>query len=412
MLAARRINIKKYLYTDPVKDWHNLSMNQPRSMTLDSKLPGVGTTIFTIMSKLAADAGAINLSQGFPDFDGPPLLLERVTHYLNSGFNQYAPMAGVAALRAQIAAKTQRVYGLSVDADREVTVTAGATEAIFCAITALVRPADEVIVFDPVYDSYEPAVTLAGGVTRHVPLRGPDYAPDWNLVEDTITDRTRVIIINSPHNPTGSVWSAADVGALADVIRDRQIYVIADEVYEHIVFDGQRHESLLRHPQLYAQSLVVSSFGKTYHTTGWKIGYCVAPPELTAELRKVHQFVTFVANTPVQMGLADYMAAQPDYVDGLGAFYQGKRDLFCSMLRDSRFTLKPSAGSYFQMLDYSAISSEPDTELAHRLTVEHGVASIPVSVFYAQPPESRVLRFCFAKDDRTLARAAEILCRL
>ncbi len=381
-------------------------------MNPGSKLPGVGTTIFTVMSKLAADSGAINLSQGFPDFDGPPLLLERVTHYLNSGFNQYAPMAGVVPLREQIAAKVQRLYGLEVSSESEVTVTAGATEAIFCAITALVRPGDEVIVFDPVYDSYEPAIHLAGGRARHLQLKSPDYRPDFDELKDAIGPNTRAILLNSPHNPTGSVWRADDVASLIDIVRDTDVYLIADEVYEHIVFDGARHESLLRYPELYARSLVVSSFGKTYHTTGWKIGYCVAPVELTAELRKVHQFVTFVANTPVQLGLADYMQAQPNYVDGLGAFYQGKRDLFCRMLGDSRFTLVPSAGTYFQMVDYSALSSELDTELARRLTLEQGVASIPVSVFYSAPPESRVLRFCFAKDDVTLERAAERLCRL
>jgi methionine aminotransferase len=381
-------------------------------MDLQSKLPGVGTTIFTVMSKLAAEAGAINLSQGFPDFDGPPLLLERVTHYLNNGFNQYAPMAGVPSLRQQIAEKVQRHYGLRVDADSEVTVTAGATEAIYCAITALVRPGDEVIVFDPVYDSYEPAVTLAGGRTLHLQLQGGDYRPDWDRVRDAVGPRTRVIILNTPHNPTGSVWRAEDMAALGEIIGNREIYLIADEVYEHIVFDGQRHESLLRYPELYSRALIVSSFGKTYHTTGWKIGYCVAPPLLTAELRKVHQFVTFVANTPVQMGLADYMERAPDYVQTLSGFYQRKRDLFCNLLRDSRFTCRPAAGTYFQMLDYTDVSSERDTELARRLTLDCGVAAIPVSVFYERPPEARMLRFCFAKDDATLMRAVERLCAL
>ncbi len=381
-------------------------------MAIDSKLPGVGTTIFTVMSKLAADSGAINLSQGYPDFDGPARLLERVTHYLNGGFNQYAPMAGVLALREQIARKVARLYGCRADAETEVTVTAGATEAIFCAITALVRPGDEVIVFDPVYDSYEPAITLAGGVARHIPLRSPTYRPDWDRVAAAINNRTRLIVFNSPHNPTGSVWLAEDMSALAEVLGDRPIYLVADEVYEHIVFDDERHESVLRYPDLYRRALVVSSFGKTYHVTGWKIGYCVAPAELTTELRKVHQFVTFVANTPVQMGLADYMAACPEYVDGLPAFYQRKRDLFLNLLRGSRFVGTPSAGTYFQMLDYSELSNERDVDLTRRLTVEHGIAAIPVSVFYATPPELRVVRFCFAKDDDTLARAAEILCRL
>jgi methionine aminotransferase len=383
-----------------------------RRMTIESKLPRVGTTIFTVMSRLAAEHGAINLSQGFPDFDGPPALLERVTWYLNHGYNQYAPMAGVVALREQIAAKVARLYGLGVSAEHEVTVTAGATEAIFCAITALVRPGDEVIVFDPVYDSYEPAITLCGGVTRHLRLRAPRYLPDWNEVKDALGPRTRLIVINTPHNPTGSAWDVADIETLADIVARSGAYVVSDEVYEHIVFDGRRHESLLRRPDLYARSLVVSSFGKTYHTTGWKIGYCVAPPALTQELRRVHQYVTFVANTPVQHGLADFMATCPQHVDALPAFYQSKRDRFCDLLANSRFSFAPSAGTYFQLLDYSAISDERDVDLARRLTVEHGVAAIPVSVFYDAPPDARVLRFCFAKDDSTLHRAAEILCRL
>jgi methionine aminotransferase len=381
-------------------------------MAIDSKLPDVGTTIFTVMSRLAAEHGAINLSQGFPDFDGPPALLERVTHYLNHGFNQYAPMAGVAKLRERIAEKVQRLYGLAVSPEDEVTVTAGATEAIFCAITALVRNGDEVIVFDPVYDSYEPAIRLCGGVARHLVLRGPGYRPDWDEVRDAVNSRTRLVVVNTPHNPTGSAWTAEDVASLAEIVDRRGLYVVADEVYEHIVFDGRRHESVLRRPDLYARSLVVSSFGKTYHTTGWKIGYCVAPRELTDELRRVHQFVTFVANTPVQHGLADFMALAPEYATSLGAFYQAKRDRFDSLLARSRFRLEPSAGTYFQLLDYGAISAERDVDLARRLTIEHGVAAIPVSVFYDRPPESRVLRFCFAKDDSTLARAAEILCRL
>jgi methionine aminotransferase len=381
-------------------------------MSVESKLPRVGTTIFTVMSRLAAEHGAINLSQGFPDFDGPPALLERVTWHLNHGHNQYAPMAGVVTLREQIAAKVARLYGLGVSPEHEVTVTAGATEAIFCAITALVRPGDEVIVFDPVYDSYEPAVTLCGGVTRHLVLDPPRYRPDWDAVLDAIGPRTRLIVVNTPHNPTGAAWSEDDVDALADIVARTGVYVVSDEVYEHIVFDGRRHESLLRRPDLYARSLVVSSFGKTYHTTGWKIGYCVAPPELTQELRRVHQYVTFVANTPVQLGLADFMAACPGHVDELPAFYQSKRDRFCDLLGNSRFTFEPSAGTYFQLLDYRAISDEGDVELARRLTVEHGVAAIPVSVFYRKPPRHRVLRFCFAKSEETLARGAEILSKL
>jgi methionine transaminase len=381
-------------------------------MQIESKLPNVGTTIFTVMSRLAAEEGAINLSQGFPDFDGPPALLERVTHYLTSGHNQYAPMAGVAALRQQIALKVAGLYGCAVDPETDVTVTSGATEALFCAITALVRPGDEVILFDPAYDSYRPAVDLCGGRAQHIPLLAPDFKPDWQRVRDTINTRTRLIVINTPHNPTGSVWNADDIDALRDVVADNDIYLLADEVYEHIIFDGRQHESLLRHADLYARSLVVSSFGKTYHTTGWKLGYCVAPATLTTELRRVHQYVTFCSNTPIQLALADYMAAEPGHARELGAFYQGKRDVFLDLIATSRFTFTPAAGTYFQLLDYSAISSETDTALATRLTREAKVASIPISVFYAEPPRTSLLRFCFAKDDRTLARAAEILCSL
>jgi methionine aminotransferase len=379
---------------------------------INSKLPGVGTTIFAVMSKLAADHGAINLSQGYPDFDGPPELLARVTYYLNHGFNQYAPMPGVPALREQIAAKVADHYGLSVDPETEVTVAAGATVAIFCAITAMVHPGDEVILFDPAYDSYEPAVRLAGGVARHVPLAVESFTPDWDRVRDAMSERTRMIVTNTPHNPTGAVWSADDVTALTELSRDFDFYLVADEVYEHIIFDGVRHESLLRYPELYARSFVVSSFGKTYHTTGWKMGYCVAPPALTEEYRRVHQYVTFVVNNPIQLGLADFMRDVPEHAKELPAFYQAKRDKFCAVIGDSRFEFSPSAGTYFQLVDYSALSNEKDTELAKRMTIEHGVASIPLSPFYEVPPEQTLIRFCFAKDDATLERAGEILCRL
>ncbi len=379
---------------------------------ITSKLPGVETTIFTVMSELAQEHGALNLSQGFPDFDGPPQLLERVQHYLTHGFNQYAPMMGVPALREAVAAKVSALYGLTADPDAEVTITSGATEALFCAIAAVVSPGDEVIVFDPAYDSYEPVVTLQGGITRHVPLHPPDYRVDWDQVADLLSERTRLIITNTPHNPTGTVWQAGDVDALAQVVADRRMFVLADEVYEHIIFDGQEHQSLCRYPELYARAFVVSSFGKTYHTTGWKIGYCVAPPALTAEFRRIHQFVTFTSNTPVQLGLADFLSAHPEHHLTLGNFYQPKRDLFCQLLEGSGFRAVPSAGTYFQLLDYSAFSDENDMDLAMRLTRESRIASIPVSVFYAQPPDHRMLRFCFAKDDATLRRGAEILCSL
>jgi methionine aminotransferase len=381
-------------------------------MSFDSKLPNVGTTIFTVMSQLATEHGALNLSQGFPDFDGPLALKARVIHHLNQGHNQYAPMAGVVALREQIAHKVSALYDCQVDSDREVTVTAGATEALFCAITAVVKPGDEVIVFDPAYDSYEPAITLSGGVTVHVPLTAPAFTPDWDRVRAALTDQTRLVIVNTPHNPSGAVWSALDMAELASIVASRDCYVIADEVYEHITFDGRRHESLLRNPALYARAFVVSSFGKTYHVTGWKTGYCVAPPALTMELRRIHQYVNFVANTPIQHALADYMAMAPEHAISLGDFYQSKRDLFLDRLADSRFRWVPSAGTYFQLLDYSGVSNEQDVELARRLTIEHGLASIPISVFYRDAPELKLLRFCFAKDDATLERATEILCRL
>ncbi len=374
-----------------------------------SKLPDVGTTIFTVMSELARAHGALNLSQGFPDFDGPRYLLERVRHHMGNAQNQYAPMTGVAPLRAAIAHKVGALYGCPVDPEREVTVTAGATEALFCAIAAVVRPDDEVIVFDPAYDSYDPVVRLQGGRCVHIPLLAPTYSVDWDRVADAITPRTRLVIVNTPHNPTGAVWSHHDLETLDRLLSGREIYVLGDEVYEHIVFDNRAHASLCRLPSLFARSFVVSSFGKTYHVTGWKIGYCVAPAALSAEFRRIHQFVTFAANTPVQLGLADFLSAHPEHHLNLGAFYQRKRDRLCDLLAGSRFVIRPSAGTYFQLLDYAALSDEPDVALARRLTCDAGIATIPVSVFHAVDPGERVLRICFAKDDATLERAAAIL---
>ncbi len=379
---------------------------------LTSKLPDIGTTIFTVMSELALETGALNLSQGFPDFDGPRALLDRVEHYLNNGSNQYAPMMGVPSLREAIAVKVADLYAAELDPGTEITVTSGATEALFCAIAAVVNPGDEVIVFDPAYDSYEPVVRLQGGLTRHVPMHPPDYRIDWDRVADLVNDRTRLIITNTPHNPTGSVWDQADIEALRTIVSRRNIYLVADEVYEHILFDGRRHESLTRYPELFARSFVVSSFGKTYHTTGWKIGYCTAPASLTEEFRRIHQYVTFTSITPVQLGLADFLADHPEHHRSLGAFYEAKRDLFCTLLADSPFEVVPSAGTYFQLLDYSGWSNERDTELAVRLTREAKLASIPTSPFYETDPGHKVLRFCFAKDDETLEQAAEILCGL
>lgn len=381
-------------------------MNYP-----SSKLPHIGTTIFTVMSQMAADYQAINLSQGFPDFDGPRVLLDGVAGYINQGVNQYAPMMGVPALREQIAAKVARLYGNAVT-DAEVTVTSGATEALFAAIAAVVRPGDEVIVFDPAYDSYEPAVTLNGGRTVHLQLQPPRFGIDWQQVQAAITPRTRLIILNSPHNPTGAVLEADDLAQLAALVRDTDILLLSDEVYEHIVFDGQVHQSLHRHPELYERSFVVSSFGKTYHTTGWKIGYCVAPPPLSAEFRKMHQYLTFSTCTPMQWALADILRGQPEHADQLPAFYQQKRDSFCHLISSSRFRFTPSAGTYFQLVDYSAISDLPDVEFCRWLTQQAGVAAIPVSVFCQTPPEMRLIRFCFAKGQDTLERAAERLCAL
>lgn len=378
-----------------------------------SRLPRVGTTIFTVMSALAQECGALNLSQGFPDFAVPPALLEAVVQHLRAGHNQYAPMAGLPRLREAIAAKTQVAYAVAPDPVHEITVTSGATEALFCAMQAVLRPGDEAIVFDPCYDSYEPGIELAGARAVHVPLATPGFRPDWQCFADALGPRTRLVIMNSPHNPTGSVWSADDLQQLATLLRDREVWLLSDEVYEHIVFDGRRHESVLRHPELAARAFVVSSFGKTFHATGWKLGYCIAPVALSAELRKIHQFVTFSTATPMQHALADFLESAPDHWQQLPAFYQHKRDLFCRLVDGARFGCTPSAGTYFQLLDYSAISDETDVELARRLTREAGLASIPVSVFSVAPdPAQRLLRFCFAKDDATLERAAAIIRRL
>ncbi len=376
------------------------------------KLPDVGTTIFTVMSQLAAECRALNLSQGFPDFDAPPELLDRVTRHLRAGHNQYAPMAGVPELREQIALKTARLYGRRVDPVTEITVTSGATEALYCAIQAFVHPGDDVLVFDPAYDSYEPAVRLAGGTATHVPLLPPAFSIDWQRVRDALTGRTRMIIVNSPHNPTGATLSASDLESLAAITRERPIVIVSDEVYEHIVFDGRRHESLHRHEELAGRSFVVSSFGKTYHATGWKVGYCAAPPALMGEFRKIHQFVQFCVVTPVQLALAEFLESAPSHYLDLPAFYEAKRDVFCELLASSRFRLTPSQGTYFQLLDYGGITRERDVDYARRLTREAGIASIPVSVFYREPPDATLLRFCFAKDGETLGRATEILCRI
>ena len=379
---------------------------------LRNKLPGKGTNIFSVMTAMAQQHDAINLSQGFPDFDGPEALRERVAYHMAHGHNQYAPLAGVPELRELIADKVLDLYGCKVNPDHEVVVTPGATEAIFCAITAVVHPGDEVIIFDPAYDTYEPSVLLNGGVTRHIALHYPDFAIDWQQVRDTITDRTRLIILNTPHNPTGTVWSEQDTQQLRGVIAGRNIHLLSDEVYEHISFDGISHLSLLRYPDLAAKTYVISSFGKTYHTTGWRIGYCVAPRVLMDELLRIHQFINFSTNTPMQYAIADFLRDCPQHHHELGTFYQQKRDLFCDLMTASQFKLAPSAGTYFQLAEYSAISDEPDTEFTTRLTREHKVAAIPISVFYKDAPKQQVVRFCFAKHDHTLQEAADKLISL
>lgn len=380
-------------------------------MPMTSKLPDVGTTIFTVMSKMAADHGAINLSQGFPDFEAPAELIERVSHYMRRGMNQYAPMQGVPALRQRIAAKIGLLYGVDVDPDTQITVTSGATEALYAAITVVVQNGDEVIVVEPAYDSYVPAIQLSGGRPVYVPMVFPGYRVDWDRLRDAVSERTRLIILNSPHNPTGTALDDGDVALLQEIVGGRDIYILSDEVYEHIIFDGRPHQSMLRYPGLAQKSFVVSSFGKTYHTTGWKIGYCVAPPPLTTEFRKIHQFLTFTSNTPVQLAYADFMQHTDHYLQ-LSQFYQHKRDFFLDLMKNSRFKPLPCSGTYFQMMDYSDITAEADVDLARRLTIEHGVAAIPPSVFYHDRRDDHVLRFCFAKQDQTLAQAAERLCRI
>jgi methionine transaminase len=378
-------------------------------MTLTSKLPTVGTTIFTVMSQMALDHGAINLSQGFPDFDVPPALLSLLEKYLRNGYNQYPPMAGVPYLREQISTKLLRLYGAPLDPEHEITVTSGATEAIFVAVQCVVRAGDEVIVFDPAYDSYEPAVTLAGGRTIHVPLLTPDFSIDFDRLEEAINDRTRLIIINSPHNPCGSVISAGDLDQLAELVRLRDLMLLSDEVYEHMVYDGAAHCSVLTHEELRQRSFVVSSFGKTYHATGWKVAYCAAPGALTNEFRKVHQFVTFTTHTPTQWALAEFMEFHPEHYLTLADFYQVKRDLFVNEMQESAFIMKPSAGTYFQLAEYSALSEQDDMSFVTKLTQDTGVAAIPISVFYESPPPQHLIRFCFCKDDETLIKAAKLL---
>ncbi|MGD2029955.1 MAG: methionine aminotransferase [Desulfobacterales bacterium] len=378
---------------------------------LRSKLPDVGLTIFSVMTKLSNDYNAINLSQGFPDFDVHSDLLNLVNKYMRSGHNQYAPMQGVLILREMIADKVRELYNAVYDPVSEITVTSGATEALFAAITAVVHNGDEVIVLEPAFDSYVPAIELNGGIPIYVKFRFPEYRIDWDEVQQAVTSKTRLIILNSPHNPTGAVWSGDDITALKHIVKNTDILILSDEVYEHIIFDGIRHESISYHPELVSRSFVISSFGKTYHTTGWKIGYCLAPAALSKEFQKVHQFLTFASNTPIQFAYAEFMRNKDVYLN-LSAFYQEKRDRFLKSIEKSYFKPIPCRGTYFQMLDYSEISDESDIDFSKRLIIEYGVASIPPSVFYHQKDDHHVLRFCFAKKDETLDRAGEKLCKI
>jgi len=376
-----------------------------------TKLPNVGTTIFTVMSSLANEYNAINLSQGFPNFPVSDELISLVNQNMKKGYNQYAPMMGIKELREVISEKTYNLYNVKYNPDSEITVTSGGTEAIFDAITAVVKTNDEVIVFEPAYDCYVPAIELNGGIPVYVSLKYPDYKIDWNEAKNKITPKTKLIIVNTPHNPTGAVLDENDLKQLANIVQNTNIFIISDEVYEHIIFDGLKHNSLITVPELQQRSFIVSSFGKTFHATGWKTGYCVAPKELTTEFRKMHQFITFSTFTPLQYALAEFLKNPANY-NGLPKFYEKKRNIFLNSIKNSKFTFVPSKGSYFQNLCYSEISDEPDYDLAIRLTKEIGVASVPLSAFYHDKKDEKTLRFCFAKDDETLNRAGERLAKL
>lgn len=378
----------------------------------ESKLPALGTTIFTQMSALAQQHNAINLSQGFPDFDGPRYLQERLAYHVSQGANQYAPMTGTLPLREAVAAKTAELYGHQPDINSEITVTAGATEALYASITALVRPGDEVICFDPSYDSYAPAVQLAGGVLKRIALQPPGFRVDWAAFSTLLSDKTRLVILNTPHNPSATVWRKSDYAALWQAIADQEIYVLSDEVYEHICFAEEGHASVLAHTGLRQRAVAVSSFGKTFHMTGWKVGYCIAPAAISAEIRKVHQYLTFSVNTPAQLAIADMLRQEPEHYRELPGFYRARRDRLIQALSKSRFEVLPCEGTYFLLADYSAISDLDDVSFCQWLTKEVGVAAIPLSVFCADPFPHKLIRLCFAKQEATLDAAAERLCQL
>ena len=378
---------------------------------LNSKLRTVSTSIFSVMSKLAQEHDAINLSQGFPDYRTDQKLIKFVADAMNSGNNQYAPMAGLTLLREIIAEKTEKFYGANYNADTEITITAGATQAIFTAIASVINAGDEVIIFEPAYDCYAPTIRLFGGLVKPFELHAPDYVIDWEMVKKLFTANTKMIILNSPHNTTGSILSKADIDALIKLTKNTDILILSDEVYEHIIFDGEKHQSVSLYPELQERSFVVASFGKLLHTTGWKLGYCLAPAKLTTEFRKIHQFNVFSVNTPMQLGIANYLKSQ-DVYNEIPQFFQQKRDLFRSLLSETKFKLLPCKGSYFQCVSYSKISEEKDTGIAKRLVIDFGVASIPLSAFYTKNIDDKILRFCFAKEQRTLEQAVEKLMKI
>ncbi|HVW97580.1 MAG TPA: methionine aminotransferase [Mucilaginibacter sp.] len=373
-----------------------------------SKLPQTGTTIFTVMSALAAEVGAINLSQGFPDFETPAPLIKLVNNAMKKGHNQYAPMPGVMALREQIAKKTEKLYGAVYNPDTEITITAGGTQAIFTAITAMIHPNDEVIIFEPAFDCYAPAIRLMGGIVKSLELEPPDYRIPWNMVKRLINSKTRMIIINTPHNPTATILQKEDIDELSAIVKNQDILILSDEVYEHLIYDGQVHHGMARYPELQQRSFVVASFGKPFHATGWKVGYCMAPAFLMQEFRKVHQFLVFSVNAPLQYAIAEYLKDENTYL-ALSDFFQQKRDHFREGLKQTRFDLLPCAGSYFQSVTYNRITGEKDGDFALRMTKENGVASIPTSAFYTQGTDHHVLRFCFAKKQETLDKAIDRL---
>jgi methionine aminotransferase len=379
--------------------------------SINSKLPQTETSIFAVMSGLAVKHNAINLSQGFPDFSISSELIKLVNKYMRKGYNQYAPMTGVPELRKAISQKVKSGYKVTYNPETEINITAGATQALYTAISAIIKEDDEVIVFEPAYDSYVPAIKMNGGIVKYSKLQAPDYTVDWTEVQKMITGRTKMIVINTPHNPTGSILSADDMLSLEKITQDTDIVILSDEVYEHLIFDKKRHESVCSYPGLAERSFVIGSFGKTFHATGWKMGYCLAPENLMAEFRKLHQFIVFACNTPVQYALAEFLEEKENYKN-LPHFYQEKRDNFIELLKESRFKIKPASGTYFQLLDYSEISDESEAEFAVRLTKDYGIASIPVSVFYHKPEDHHNLRFCFAKKEQTLEKAAKILCKI